>query len=363
MHPAGKFLPALLLALLAVGLQSALAADPKTGSPADDLPPHIRRLSWFGERPDWSPDGKRLVFLGKVFGEVYEYELATGRITPCSDHFRHHGFTRAQYLSNGDLLLSGPIAEYDRLDNVSRQQARSNCYLFVLDRHLTKPPVSLGVRCDEGPAVSRSRLRVAWTHGPQDRISIGDIVYENGTPRLANIQQVLEVKDFPADRRPQRWIETQSFVPPEDRLLTVTAYELNGTADTETYLLNLDTHALTNLTRSPDTYDECEGVFPDGKFTTVERAPHHGEHWVPCDLYKVALDGTGSSQRLTRFTDYPGYKGTQGVVSDDGRFLAFQLGRSKTAAGATEAGQGFGFFLFDLTKAPAEPVTQAAGRP
>jgi hypothetical protein len=43
------------------------ATEPQPGeSPADHLPPYITQLTAFGERPDWSPDGKRLLFLSKT---------------------------------------------------------------------------------------------------------------------------------------------------------------------------------------------------------------------------------------------------------------------------------------------------------
>jgi hypothetical protein len=325
----------------------ALVAQPRASSPADALPPHISRITWFGEQPEWRPDGKRILFVSKVFGDVYEYELATRRIYPITDHFTHFGFTSAKYLSNGDILLSGPKEGFNRTDPDARQHAREICYLSVLDKSLTRPPTPLGVLCQEMPAVSRRQLRVAWTHGApgtrQDRISMGDIVYTNGVPALANVRQVLASSDFPANERPAPWIETQNFVPPDDRQLTVTAYEVNGTANTETYLFDLTTRELKNLTHSPDHYDEAEGVFPDGKYTLIERTEHRGNHWPLCDTYKLALDGSGRVERLTHFSDVPGYKGTQGAVSEDGRFMVFQIGRS-----GTESGQGFGLFLFDI---------------
>ena len=38
------------------------AAQPKNGdSPADHLPPHIVRLTAFGERPDWAADGTKKI--------------------------------------------------------------------------------------------------------------------------------------------------------------------------------------------------------------------------------------------------------------------------------------------------------------
>jgi hypothetical protein len=64
-----------------VVLLAALAA-PALGqahSPDQELPPHIRRLTLFGERADFSHDGKRVLFLEKTFGDVYELDLESGR--------------------------------------------------------------------------------------------------------------------------------------------------------------------------------------------------------------------------------------------------------------------------------------------
>lgn len=315
-------------------------------SPVDHLPPHIRQLTSWGERPEFSHDGRRILFLSKVFGDAYEYEIATGRITPCTDHFKHHGFTRAFYLSNGDILLSGPTATFDRTDKDARQKARSSSFLSILDKSLAKPPTPLGEHCDEGPAVSRRALRIAWTHGLQDRISTAEILYEDGVPRLVNKRQVLQVGDFPAHERPHRWIETQNFIPPDETRLTVTAYEVNNTANSEVFVFDLATGALTNVSKSPDHYEEAEFVFPDGRHTLVERAEHRGNHWPLIDAWKLALDGSGRAERLTYFTEFKGFKGGEPTVSDDGRLMAFTLGKS-----GMEAGQGFGIYLYDFEKA------------
>ncbi len=99
--------PALIAAVCG---QLALAQSPpaRTGSPADDLPPHITQLTGFGERADWSHDGKRILFLSKTFGDAFEIDLATKHIRNLTAGWPHHGFTRALYLANGDILLSGP---------------------------------------------------------------------------------------------------------------------------------------------------------------------------------------------------------------------------------------------------------------
>jgi hypothetical protein len=329
--------------------QSGFLSSPKFpphANPADHLPPHIRRLTWLGERPDWRHDGARFVFVSKVFGEVYEYELATGRIYSLSDHFRHHGFTRAQYLSNGDILLVGPRETFDRTDAEARRRARHDIGLLqVLQRPFNRPPVSLGVEVDEGPAVSRRTLRIAWTHGAQDRISLGRIVYDEGRPRLEDVREVLRASDFPAPVPVM--IETQNFVPPNDRALTVCGYKLGGSNNTDTFVYDLETGELKNITRSPDFYDEPEGIFPDGRFTTVERGSSLKSAWTLIDIHKVALDGSGDPARLTHFNDFTGWKASQSVISDDGHWMLFQIGKS-----GDEAGQGYGIFLYDLSAVP-----------
>src|SRR5256885_1660664 len=65
-------LTVLALALLA-SLTLADGPPERAGkSPDQELPPHISRLTLFGERADWSHDGKRLLFLSTTFGDVYE---------------------------------------------------------------------------------------------------------------------------------------------------------------------------------------------------------------------------------------------------------------------------------------------------
>lgn len=342
MHPRKRSI-SLFLALVTVGTLAGLrAAD---GDPRDQLPPHVTRLTWFGERADWRHDGKRFVFLSRTFGDVYEYDFATRRITPVTDHFKHFGFVRALYLSNGDVLLSGPKDNFDRTNKEDRQRARDSSYLYVLDKSFTRPPVPLGVQCNEGPAVSRTRLRIAWTHGEQDHISTGDIVYENGVPSLVNRQLVLRTSDFPPGQRPRKWIETQNFIPPDDTQLTVTGYELNDSENTDTFLFDIATRRLTNVSRTAHRYEEAEGVFPDGRSTLVESAEIE-RRWPLVDLYRLWLDGSGRKDRLTYFTDFKGWKAAEGTVSDDGRYMLFQDGR-----GGMESGQGFSIYLYDLAKA------------
>jgi len=330
-----------------------VAADnqtrPKEGeSPADHLPNWIKRVTWFGERADWSHDGKRIVFIEKTFGDVYQVELATGVIRALTHHYPHYGYTRALYLANGDILLSGP----DHFDPRKPGDARTQCWLYVLDKSLTKQAVPLGTKCSEGPAVSRKRMHVAWTHVsaqyPDEmekgasRMQEADLVNENGAPRLVHQRVILESQDLPF----KCTLETQNFVPPDETQLTFSAYGYQGT---DVCVVDLLTKKVINLTNSPDEYDEPEGIFPDGRFTLVEcdRQNKNGSGHV--DLWKLRMDGGGYVERLTYFSDYPGYKSSNPVVSDDGRYTAFQMAKSRDPAGV-----GYGIFIYDFRKAKAQ---------
>jgi hypothetical protein len=124
--------------------QAAEAAGDE--GPAAHLPAHIRRLTHFGERPDWSHDGQKLLFLSKTFGDAMEIDLRTSAIRNLTAHFAHHGFVRAMYLANGDILLSGP-AQYDpkRPDDARRNLAAAARALGLQRTYLHAKLASLGI--------------------------------------------------------------------------------------------------------------------------------------------------------------------------------------------------------------------------
>jgi hypothetical protein len=340
------YTPAGLVLVLAVASAAAFGAEPAQ-SPDQDLPPHITRLTRYGERADFSHDRRRVLFLEKTFGDVYEVDLEAKQPRLLTSHFPHYGYTRALYLSNGDILLSGP----ERFDPKRPGDARVQCYLSILDKSGTKPPVALGTKCSEGPAVSRTRLHIAWTHvaaqypdempAGSSRIFEADVIHEGGTPRLGEKRLVLDSRDLPF----RCTLEAQNFRPPGERELTFSAYGFQGT---DVCGIDLETKAVTNYSDAPDQYDEPEGIFPDGRWTCVEsdreglsgRGPGH------VDIWKVSLDGKKTWERLTYFNKFPGYKASNPVIRDDGQFMAFQMARSRDAAGV-----GYGIFLYDMAKA------------
>ena len=315
----------------------------KDKSPLDELPPHIRQVTKFGQRADFSHDGKRILFIEKTFGDVYEVEIATKIIRPVTHHYYHEGYTRALYLANGDILLSG-ARKFDA-ENPTASRREENAELWVLSKDLSGPPVALGEHCSEGPAVSRKNMRIAWTEG--GGFWMADITYEKKTPRLSNKKRIMNSEDIGIEC----WPETQNFRPPDEKELIFSAYLKQEVQSSEVMGLDIATGKVVNYSNADGQYDEPEGIFPDGKHTLVECDKHmqretkYGKDFagITLDIYKLALDGSGKTERLTYFNDYPGYKSSNPVVSDDGRYMAFQFAKE-----GDKAGVGRGILIFDL---------------
>lgn len=309
-------------------------------------PPYIRRLTYFGERADWSHDGKRILFLSKTYGDVFEVEVDTGRLRPLTHHYFHNGYTRALYLSNGDILLSGSRT----FDPEKFREARfSTAELWVLRKDTREPAIPLGEFCSEGPAVSRRHLKIAWAvthrnypdHLPEgvSQVWMAEIDYTSGKPQLRGKKLIADSRKLPF----KLTFETQNFVPPDEKELTFSAYGYQGT---DAMVLNLESGEVRNISNAPGQYDEPEGIFPDGKYTLVECDKHNRKGSQYIDLYRLKLDGSGELERMTYFSEAGKFKASNPVVSDDGRFIAFQVPRVGDIAGV-----GWGIYILDLEKA------------
>jgi len=327
-----------------------LVAQPKHKTEWTDnqFPSYIKRLNEFGERPDWSLDGKKILFVGRSFGDIYEFEVATGRVTPVTNHYYHGGYLRALYLSNGDILLLGP----KKFDPTNWRDARfKNMEMWVLNKKLDSPPVPLGEFIWEGPGVSRTQLKISWAKYPDEnglrQLIVADIDYSSGKPQLVNKKHVL---DNSKGEVKGAVLEPQNFIPGNEDMLTVQVgdWKRQDIKGAEVFVLNLKSGELVNLSKTPFIYDEVEGIFPDGKYTLVECTRHDTDpdtqsstHNI--ELYKFKLDNSGSWERLTYFSEQRKYKASNPVVSDDGKYIAFMVARSDEVAGI-----GHGIYLFDI---------------
>jgi hypothetical protein len=331
-------------ALIATVLAAALAAaGEKSGSPEDHLPSNIVHLTGFGERASWSPDDKRIAFMGKSYGDAFEIDLGTRLTRLLTGHFVHPGFLRVQYLPNGDLFLIGARTFTDIGTTRARDQE-----MWVMKADAKSPPAPLGHKISEGVAISRKSPRIAWSntsrHYPdllaegESVLYVADIVYEDGVPELAGKKEILRAK------RPECTLEAQDFRN-DDRELVYTCYRA-GFADV--LGVDLQTGKVTAYRKVPDEYNEVEGIFPDGAFALVESSREQGgperQNSRYIDIWKLRLERDSTDfVRVTRWGDYPGYKASNPVVSHDGTRIAFQSARNDEPAGV-----GHGIFVLTL---------------
>lgn len=307
-------------------------------SPLDHLPSYMRILLDWGQRPEWSRDGEWIYFLPRAFSDVFRVEVATGRIEPVTTHYFNEGYNRVLCLANGDLLLAGP----DHFDASDPWKSRHKLHLSVLQTPFDKPAILLEAYCDEGPAVSRIDNRIAWTLPGQREIALAGIVERDGKPTLVNRRIVLSFDKL--NKPKSQRLETQDFYPGKNQLI-FTYY--HGTEEepfyfSNAYVLDLDSGAFDNLTNGQNDYNEAEGVAPDGSFLLIE-SDRHAEpmHWK-VDVYLLKLDGSHTVARLCDWTEYPGFRSDNPVVSPDGKTIAIQCGHMDGS------GQGSGIILFDL---------------
>ena len=171
---------------------------------------------------------------------------------------------------------------------------------------------------------------------------MADIDLSGDAPKLINKKIVFESKDESCN------LEAQDFYD-NDTKLTFVCYEPNNCASVMG--IDLETNAVTNFSKAPGTYNETEGIFPNGLYTCVEADRQcewlGGERGAGnIDIWKLRLDGTGKDfVRLTNFNNYVGGKASNPVISTDGKYMAFQVAKTTDPAGV-----GYGILLYEFKK-------------
>ena len=314
--------------------KTAFLTKRKTGDPLQSLPANIEVLTYFGERADISPDNKQVAFMAKGFGDAMVIDIKTRKITCLTCTIPAAAFVRVMHLSTGDYLLIGP----DHFENPIA--SKKNNDIWFLSRQPGSKPVKIGPRISEGIAISKQTLKIAFTEigpGKFSKLILADLDISGGIAKLINQKTIIENADTSCT------VEAQDFYD-NDSKLTFFCYIPNGAFEVKG--IDLTNNLVTNFSNAPG-FNEPEGIFPDGKYTTVESdrqcetlGGQRGSSNI--DIWKLKLDGTGKDfVRLTHFNDYEGGKASNPVVSTDGRFMAFQFANTTDPAGV-----GYGLLLY-----------------
>lgn len=194
----------------------------KEGDPLDHLPPNVRLISSFGERGVFSPDSDRIPFIGESFGDVFEYDIATGTVRNLTANIPHRGFLRVHYLGNGGLILTGPHRPAETRSDTRFKRSE----IWWMDAEGSRPPSRLGPKLFEGVAVSTASNRIAWVendpHGmPQadqsgtSILKVGTVVVTDGIARLDEVREIIRMPHS------QCVLEAQDFFPDDTAVMTV----------------------------------------------------------------------------------------------------------------------------------------------
>jgi Tol biopolymer transport system component len=325
-------------------LSSPAFTQRKTGNPLDHLPEKIEVLTHFGERADFSPDNQQVAFMDKSFGDAFVIDLKSRVIRCLTCGVPGAAFLRVMHLPSGDYILIGPA----RFTDIHTSRASDN-ELWFLSKRPGSRPQRLNQKMSEGVAISKKSTKISYsvTHAQdaslapeQSQLFVADLDPSPTAPRLTNKQVVYE------SRSKACTIEAQDFFE-NDNKMTFTCYEPQNLASVMT--IDLRDRKVVNMSKAPGTYNECEGIYPDGLYTNVEAdrqvnwlGGKHGSGNI--DIWKLRLDGSGKDfTRLTNFNDFEGFKASNPVVSTDGRLMAFQVARV-----SDQAGVGYGILLYHL---------------
>jgi hypothetical protein len=277
--------------------------------------------------------------MDKEFGDAYELDLATGDIECITCEFEHEGFLRVHYMKDGDYLLLGPR----KFTSEFRSRYFGNGFFWMpADRSIA--PRWLGEEHYEGVAISRESRLIAyaktWLSNPfpwPSRLIVAELTPEG---EIVNRRVVLHTMQL---------IEAQDFLPGDSGLVFA-----RYTPNYDVMGIDFESGRVINYSRSPAS-EEPEGIFPGGEFTLMESDRHSGlPGEMDLDIYMMRLDGTGEDvRRLTNFSDTPGQKANNPVVSPEGCRIVFMKAEESDDRFKAQ-GEGAGIFLIEFCECGSE---------
>lgn len=337
-----------LSALAVVGALGAGALFWSESAPAQgneayveiELPENIERLTYFGSRAAWAPDSKRVAFVRRGPGDVYEIDIETREIRSLTSHFPHSGFFRVHFMANGDYILTGPRAI--KTPYLARYR---DTELWLLDKDLKTAPVRLNQHIHEAVATSRDSMLIAWTERneayleavtdpdfpgvltePDDRYAtalyLSEVTYEDGVAQLTNTRMI---RNFPSTECTSP--EAQDFRDGDREIIVSCSYRTAnaGPIDWSTLGVDIETAEITTYRREEATgWEEVEGIAPDGSWTLVECGPEKIEGELIIDLCRLDLEPSSPELHRVTYLIDQNSSATNPVVSPDGQWIAFQ---------------------------------------
>lgn len=339
------------LALSVASLPLALAAP----APVDHLtaPFEMRRVLDWGDRPNWSPDGSRIVFTESDTAQGYAHvlDLATGDVDCLTCKWGQRGLvTRIYHLPDGSYLIeAGPNLLLTELYWMSASAATA--------------PQPLGVWASGEVAISPrvtpdGGFRLAWSsafsHG---EIIVGELRHDGSTATVVDQQPVPRPLGQPDDSL-LRYGEPYDFAGDDQALVY---WGFAAPADGEMYEVDLATGEVRYLYRDPS-HNETH-LFPGEELGLEESnrasdpdSPIRGVSGLlprapadlggPFDLFVVSLDEPSKVRRLTHVSHIGG-QANQSIPAPDGRRIAFVVDAPSEGPLAGQSGLYIGEFKED----------------
>ena len=316
-----------------------------------------------GVRPRFAPDGQSFLFDKKNsdgYYDVYISDLAgniTANVTENKNGIKQRNNGNATFDKSGKYIVF--ISEEDDhfLDNQKYLAdpgvgVFSNLYATDINQNkfwqLTNIPIKksltdkIPATATVNPHFSEDGKLLIWTERYAEggnlnwgkwRIKAGDFVIENNQPKLMNERVVFT---------PTKG-NYVTFMGQLDATHWIVSGNLDGQHEygMDQYVLNVNNKQLTNLTNTPEYWEEDSSVMPDGRIVYISNIDSKlkfdfNKNWVSQpmerDYYIMNADGS-AKERLTYFNEKgaPEYAKERIMtvasdISPDGKYMAATLG-------------------------------------
>jgi hypothetical protein len=364
---------ALLTAALPLTMSTAAAKE--GGIDYLTAPFHQERLLDWGNRPNWSPDGRRIAFTKDdlVDSPAYEVNVRTKKVRCLTCKFGDTQFvTRIFYLLDNSFLIEAAPGMKGGSGGAA-DAARTQ--LFWMSKTLARP-VSLNSGAMGDIAIARSAntdgsVDIAWSRPTATGLELtkARLVSDGRTAYLADQQALYTYR--PGQPGPASFPEAYDFIDGGRSVMFWTT-EMDA-LDSEMYKVDIATKAMSKVYATPS-HNETH-VFPDERYGLEEAnihsdpdGPYRGisAHIKPgveqilrfagksnaaeiaaansgkgFDIFVITMDGK-FRRALTNVSPW-GAQAHQSIVSPDGRRIAFAI-KNTTGKSAHSAGLYIGTF-------------------